>query len=916
MKTNTIKYFLFLLSLILLIACSTKKDKLINRQFQALNTKYNVLYHGNVALEKGVTELKLRYNDNFWEILPIERMQVDKDVILPGKTKNQNFERAEEKATKAIQKRSMNIKGKEKNPQIDEAHILLGKARYYDQRFLPALEAFNYVLYKYPESDKIYEAKIWHERINMRLENDALAIKNLKRLLKVIDFKDQVFADANATLSQAFLNLNHKDSAVIHLKSATAFTKSDEEKARYRFILGQLYDELGYKDSAFVAFQSVIDMNRRASRPYVIYAHAKQASQFDYEKGDSLLFMKKFQTLLNDRENRPYLDILNHQVAVFYDKKKYPDQAKNYYNASLKAKTGDQVVAGLNYRSLAKIAFDKTEYLKAGKYYDSTLVTLKEGTRDYIAIKKKRENLSDVIKYEAIAKVNDSILAVTSLTEEKRNQFYSNYIIKLKEKDAAKEALEKRRLENEERRNNVDDNTINTMNDNSAMLTKATSMSPPSMSSPSMSPPAFGPRPTGADANVFYFYNTPNVALGKIEFKKKWGNRPLKNNWRVSSDKSIGNQGDTDVVNTDQDNNNGTENEKNENLQYRISYYTDQLPKTQKALDSIVKDRNYAYYQLGTIYKEKFQEYQLASNKFEQLLQYNPEERLVLPSLYNLYKIYQITAPAKAEAIKNKIITEYPDSRYAQIIGNGSNAGMIKKDTPEQAYEKLYKRFEKGDLNQLTEKITQAIELYNGEEILPKLELLKANTVGKVKGLVEYKAALNYVALNYPNSEEGKEAEQIIATTIPVYESMQLYKETPQNWKVLYKVQSTDTINIKSICEKVKKFIAEMSYNKVKYSVDTYSEKESFVVIHGINSFENAKGVIAFLKGNKNYKLATEGTIISSEDYKVIQIKKNFDEYLKTFKNDGIQPKPTAVATPKESAGRPLQPISKSKNNF
>jgi hypothetical protein len=35
------------------------------------------------------------------------------------------------------------------------------KARYYDQRFIPALDAFNYILYKYPNSSNIYEAKIW-----------------------------------------------------------------------------------------------------------------------------------------------------------------------------------------------------------------------------------------------------------------------------------------------------------------------------------------------------------------------------------------------------------------------------------------------------------------------------------------------------------------------------------------------------------------------------------------------------------------------------------------------------------------------------------------------------------------------------------------------------------------------------------
>ena len=77
----------------------------------------------------------------------------------PNENKNPDFERAEEKATKAIQKHSMNIQGSEKNPQMDEAQLFLGKSRYYRQRFVPALEAFNYVFHKYPTSDKIYEIK-------------------------------------------------------------------------------------------------------------------------------------------------------------------------------------------------------------------------------------------------------------------------------------------------------------------------------------------------------------------------------------------------------------------------------------------------------------------------------------------------------------------------------------------------------------------------------------------------------------------------------------------------------------------------------------------------------------------------------------------------------------------------------------
>src|SRR5690606_17574928 len=118
--------------------------------------------------------------------------------------RNANFKRAEDKAIKAVEKHSMNIGGSEKNPQMDEAYLLLGKSRYYDQRFIPALEAFNFILHKYPDSDRINELKIWKEKVNIRLDNNNIAIQNLSKLLKEIKFKDQVTADANAILAQAY----------------------------------------------------------------------------------------------------------------------------------------------------------------------------------------------------------------------------------------------------------------------------------------------------------------------------------------------------------------------------------------------------------------------------------------------------------------------------------------------------------------------------------------------------------------------------------------------------------------------------------------------------------------------------------------------------------------------------------------
>ena len=67
MKSNILKYILSVGFLIFLIACSVKKDKFINRNFHAVTTEYNVLYNGNIALDKGLVDLKATYKDNFWD---------------------------------------------------------------------------------------------------------------------------------------------------------------------------------------------------------------------------------------------------------------------------------------------------------------------------------------------------------------------------------------------------------------------------------------------------------------------------------------------------------------------------------------------------------------------------------------------------------------------------------------------------------------------------------------------------------------------------------------------------------------------------------------------------------------------------------------------------------------------------------
>lgn len=878
MNSNTSKYILALIFITFLIACSTKKDTFLARNSHALSTKLNILYNGQIALDKGVKEINDNTAENFWKRLPVEKMQLTDDVSPDGKSKNTNFELAEAKATKAIQKHSMNIDGHEKNFQIDEAYLLLGKSRYYDQRFIPALDAFNYILYKYPNSSNIYDAKIWREKTNVRLGNEAVAVKNISKLIKDNEYmkKDikkqklnkQEFANANAILAGAFLNLEEKDSAVAKLKLANQFTRIHEEKERYSFLLGQLYEEAGQKDSAIYFYQTVIDMNRKAERKFVIQAYAKKAKLSDYKDADYDLFVKKSKKIMEDRENRPYLDVIYHSIGIFYDHHNEKEMALDFYTASLEKKSSDSYLNASNYRNIGNLYFKHTEYVSAAKNYDKSLELLDPKTREFLQISKIRKNLDEAIVNETIAKRNDSIIYVANLSEPEQILYYESYIQKLKNSDELKKLLEEKQKKTE-----------------SNILMSGGTNTPdaavPNQNMQAMNPPTDIPN-TGATpiANTFYFYNPNTVAYGRLEFRKIWGNRAQNTYWRFSSGAPDGANA-TGAITAITEATAGKQNATAAvNEKYTASYYLKQLPKSQKEIDSISKERNAVYYELGVIYKEKFKEYELASNRLEQLLSYQPEEKLILPAKYNLFKIYEITNPVKAEAIKQDIINQYPNSRYAQIITNTNTGNGAGTGTPEGEYDNLYRLFKQESFAAVLQQVDGLISNFTGEAIIPKFELLKANTIGKLYGLTAYKKAIEYVADNYSNTKEGKEAIEILKTEIPLLEQMKFSTADSKNWKVVFKIDKYDTKAEATIENKVVLFFENENVEKLKYSCDPYSEKESFVSIQGIHSQSYAQFIIALFAENPKYKISQPGIIISNENYKIVQIKKNFEEYL------------------------------------
>jgi len=703
------------------VNCSTKKDAFLNRSYHSISTKYNILYNGDEALRIGLEQLNANYDDNYWERLPIEPLKVD-ELAMPGMSADpdsspQEFEKAEEKAVKAIQKHSMLIARQERNKQIDDAYLLLGKSRYYSKRFVPALEAFNYVIFNYPKADLINETEIWQAKTQVRLQNEDRAIKRLSNLLKNKSLNSDIKEEAHTVIAMAYLNLDSLQLVINHLNKAVSSGNNKEQTARNLFILGQLYSEKGLKDSSNIAFQNVIDF-KKAPYKYKIHAQLEKAKNAT-NKSDAASTLAVLKKLVKDRDNRPFLDELYYRIGII-EQKNNKDIAIEYFKKSLQSNSKRNLQKELSYEALGNLHFDKAEFIVAGAYYDSILnITKSENTKRVRRLVRNRNNLNEIILYENSSKINDSILNIVAMSEEDRIAFFNAHIEKLKANE------EKKAIKTQVKTGLFNPN-----------ITKAE---------------------TGASSGKWYFYNIQAVGFGEHEFRKIWGDRPLEDNWRLrdKSQANLGNEQNIEQISAEIDN----------SEKFELPYYLDKIPSEKVKVDSIASDRNTAYFKLGIIYKEQFKELDLAKDKFEKLIAFNPDLALLIPAKYHLYKIHESQGNEKAVSLKNDIIKNYPTSKYAKIIINPNVVlAEDEKNAAEIEYAEIYYEYEVEKFESVIEKTNLAIGKYFGEPIVAKLELLKAYAIGKSKGLVAFKEALELVALNYPNTEEAKKALEVIET--------------------------------------------------------------------------------------------------------------------------------------------------------
>ena len=818
------KKILIQLICLFILSCSTQKDKYINRQYHSINTKYNVLFNGENAFFVGKEILSKTFEDNFYETLPIEPISingenVNETTVIPG------FSRAEDKAVKAIQKHSMNIDGSQRNKEIDRAYLLLGKSRYFDRRFFPALEAFNFLLENHVDEKTYVEARIWREKTNVRLKNVELAIKNLRPLARNLSPKSKFYSEANASVANAFIQKNKIDSALFYLKRSLKTTKNNPKKARYLFITGQLYEELNLPDSSLLTFEKLIKLNRKVPRKYLINAQIKQLNLNWEAHGYSPVI--RLTKLSNDYDNKNFKHWIYRALGDYYFNTSNDSLTVYFLNLSLSSKNIDYPTKKRNYRDLADFYFNRGEYILSGKYLDSLISILPDFTYESKVAAREKDNLKSVIKYERTANSSDSILYILSLSREKQIEFFRNQILKKQAKELTMISKEKKRFK---------------------LFSKNQS------------------------TEKFYFYNPSLLIQGEQKFLSIWGDRSNVDNWRVSS---ILKPFDSTTSFND-----GSDGLNNKAKIETPNNYINKLPNSIREIDSIKTLNFNSYFQLGMIYKESFKNLKTANTKLTLLLSKNPPKDIEAPTLYHLFKINQKLDTSLSNVYKKKILNDFKGTAFEKILNSPDISKIAKGEGPQIIYKDLLALYKEGQLIKFLALSEKSEILFSGSEIEPKFNLLKANVMGKLDGIKIWGEELNKIQTKYPETTEANQAKKIIGKLkeLEFAEKGEVYK----NYKWILPYRKEDSLKLIDSQKKLQKIFHDEKEITEKwfFSKDLYNREYNFLVIHGILNIDLLNEFQEKLLEKYDYQVNTNNFVALSSQYREI-IKNKTWKYVK-----------------------------------
>ncbi|WP_316796080.1 gliding motility protein [Pedobacter agri] len=712
-SNQTINPFIFLISLLFIFGCVANKDTAIDRKFQNLTARYNYIYNSNVLLTEYNEGLLQTYPDNYEKILPVYLdPEPQRNLILTPGAPNKQLD-------DVITKGQTIINDKSFSNYIDDAYMLLGRANYLKGNYFIASEYFDYVAKAYNNDLKTFiMAMNWKARSQMELNNMVVADKILDTMLRAADNLKKDIAEPLATTAQMRIYQKRNKEAIMLLENAVRLGDDKQLRIRWRYILAQLQEQDNDLQNAFINYTKVENSNA----PFEMYFHANLQrikvraliSGYKVDEDKALL------ALLKDDKNFDYTDQIYYQVGELFSKDSKFAKAEENYLKSVQKSTKNQTQKALSYLRIADLNFKEfNNYIKAKLYYDSTVLIMPKNFADYDNIVKKASNLQYLTDRYTIISKEDTAQMIAKLPLTEREAKVKAYL-------TPKVEVANVKISNNQSLDNPDfpNQTLNA--------------------------------PQAGSGNTFYFNNNAAISNGFADFKKRWGNRQLEDNWRQSQRSSAQENAQVmsggNVANTITPAN-GTNNQTSTDQTSIEKQYLDALPLTPELLLASDQKIIDAYFEIASFYQQELNDKNEANKIYAELLRRYPNNNHLDAIYYSLYLNNKGVDENKSNEFRQLVLTKYPESNYAKTILDPSFSAKqsAMENIANNNYNVAFEAYAKKDYPSVIKQANDNVSAFPGNDLAPQYAYLKAIAVGRTAKLDPLLAEFNSITALYPN---------------------------------------------------------------------------------------------------------------------------------------------------------------------
>lgn len=876
-KNNSYLLYALVIILTITVSCSTKKKGITHRFYHNMTAHYNGYFNGNESYKDGIEKIKTDYVDRFDKVLPVFQLPTAQNV----QSTFSYFDRTFQKASTVIQKHSIYIKKVEYCNWIDKSYLLIAKSQFYKNDYRSAAETFEFIIKQYGNRPSKFEAILWSILTNIQQNEFDKAEPKVDLLQNKIEKKKiskKVLREAPLVFAEYFLKQEQYGQSIEHLLKAIEMTSFNrKQKTRLYFILAQVYQRTGYADKALELFKKVIKRNPKYEMAFNAKLNLAKCYSADKESGAEI--KKLLQKMIKDSKNKDYLDQIYYALYEIAAKENDTIGMTQYLKSSVKWSINNNSQKAKSCLTLGDLYLYKKDYINAESFYDSTLIYLDKEYKDYKLIASKKNFLSRLAKNLKTIQIEDSLQAMSRLSEGERNKIVEKIIQKVIDDETLKqeEELERQR-------------TLQLMNE-----------------------AKFNAESMGNANSAWYFYNPNAMSMGNTEFAKKWGNRKLEDNWRISNKIVMGDMFNEDGTPIDSADIKKESADKKSDLKDPKTYLANVPTSPEQLLKSNEKIID-AYYNLGILYKEGINEYELSIDAYETLIKRYPENKYLLNTYFQLYRGYlDIDEQERSNYYKDLILKRYPESELAKIIKDPDYANQLeaKRSEVENLYIETYNAYLNNNCDVVKNNYNRAMSEFKKDKLTAKFDFLNAICIYKNKDVKSFEIALNDIITKYPTGEVKDMAQQILEglkkpkseDDADNDENKEIKKDKNIKSKPKY-IENPDNIHLYAVIVEAK----NVKINDIKIMFSNHNTKffasnnltvgdlyfDNTHLMISVSNFDNKTRATEYINSIKQnpqimekLKIGNaEQFIISDENYTTLYKTKDLDKYINFYKKN------------------------------